>query len=114
MAVMAAANAAQVNASGGVVGGARVRTRAAGARGPRHGGRILCVVRGGVGVGCGENGVPLAMGGGAGVVAERSTSAQTDPWNRDLLGQIGAMAVRVQVAPDVRVVALVGAVEALS
>ena len=47
-------------------------------------------------------------------MTEPSASAQIDPWILGLLGQVGAMAVRMQVAPDVRVVSLVGAVEALS
>ena len=47
-------------------------------------------------------------------MTEAAASAQVDPWILGLLGQVGAMAVRMQVAPDVRVVALVGAVEALS
>jgi PAS domain S-box-containing protein len=47
-------------------------------------------------------------------VVERAASAQVDPWIRDLLGQVGAMAVRVQVAPVVQVITLVGAVEAMS
>jgi PAS domain S-box-containing protein len=47
-------------------------------------------------------------------VSESSASTQVDPWILGLLGQVGAMAVRMQVAPDVRVVALVGAVEPLS
>ncbi len=47
-------------------------------------------------------------------MSESSASTQVDPWILGLLGQVGAMAVRMQVAPDVRVVALVGAVEPLS
>ena len=47
-------------------------------------------------------------------MSDSSPSAQVDPWILGLLGQAGAMAVRMQVAPDVRVVALVGAVEPLS
>jgi PAS domain S-box-containing protein len=46
--------------------------------------------------------------------AERASSAQDGPWIHDVLVQAGAMAVRVRVAPDVRVAELAGAVEALT
>ncbi|MBL9103165.1 MAG: PAS domain S-box protein [Myxococcales bacterium] len=41
-------------------------------------------------------------------------SSQDDPWIRGLLGSVGVMGVRMQVAPAVAVIELAGAVEALT